>query len=148
MANYKTANQLPVLEEVTETTYALVEDGGALKRVSGELLGGKSNCCVISVDKTNAIPKPMSAEGSDEDGTIYTCNMDYDELMTALQEKTLGGFNIIIYAGTEMRLGYVSSLYFSPEAPGIMIEWRSNSDYGMIQFNSDNTISEYAPEPS
>lgn len=140
MANYKTADKLPILEEVTETTYALVEDGGALKRVSGELLGGKSSCCVINVDKTN-VP---AAEGTGDDGTIYTCNMTYDELMEALQNKTLVGFSVNVYSGTQMYGGIVSSVYFGADAPGIMITYDTKEDSGTLQFSADNTISEFS----
>lgn len=147
MANYKTANQLPILEEVTENTFALVEENGSLKRVSGSNLGGKGGCCVINVDKTNAAEE-SSAEGTGSDGTVYTCNMDYDELMEALQNKTLTGFNIIVYAGPEMQLGYAYSVYFGPGAPGIMIDWEGNNCGGTLAITSDNTISEFSSGPS
>lgn len=146
MANYKTANQLPILEEVTENTFALVEENGSLKRVSGSNLGGKGGCCVISVDKTNAAGP--SAEGTGEDGTVYTCNMDYDELMEALQNKTLTGFNIVVYAGTQMQLGDAYQVYFGSDAPGIMIMWEGNNCGGTLAITSDNTISEFDMGPS
>lgn len=153
MANYKTANQLPILEEVTENTFALVEENGSLKRVSGSNLGGKGGCCVISVDKTNAAME-MSAEGEGLDGTVYTCNMDYGELLTAIQERTLTGFNVIIYADPEMQLGYVYRVTYgaSPEPsevesgssgnPDIYIGWQSNNFEGVLVFNSNNTLTE------
>ena len=147
MAEYKTADKLPILEEVTETTYALVEDNGTLKRVSGANLGGKGGCCVISIDKTNAAEE-SSAEGSGYDGTVYTCNMDYNELMEALQNKTLTGFNIIMYAGTQMELGYADGVYFGSDAPGIMIMWEGDYYGGTLCFASDNTISEFDNGPS
>lgn len=137
MANYKTADKLPILEEVTETTYALVEDGGALKRVSGELLGGKSNCCVITIDRGAVTPSEVV-----ESPTTYTCNMTYDELMEALQNKTLVGFSINIYSGTEMYGGIANFVYFGTEAPGIMIEYSYYDGSGLLQFSSDGTISE------
>lgn len=140
MAEYKTADKLPILEEVTESTYALVEDNGALKRVSGESLGGKSNCCVISIDY-GAVSEPSEASSSSPE---YTCNMTYDELMEALGNKTLDGLNIIVYAGVQMQLGTVRMAYFGPNAPGIMIEWYvDGSDGGFLCFASDNTISEF-----
>ena len=142
MANYKTADQLPILEEVTETTYALVEDGGSLKRVPGSNLGG-SNCCVISIDRGAVVEPSEVAEGS----VTYTCNMTYDELMGALQNKTLSGFSVNMYSGTEVHPGYVQEIYFGSDAPGIMISWilYDESNAGQLQFSSDNTISLPAP---
>ena len=158
MANYKTANQLPILEEVTENTFALVEENGSLKRVSGSNLGGKGGCCVISVDKTNAAEP--SAEGTSEDGTVYTCNMDYDELLASIQERTLTGFNVIIYADPEMQLGYVYQVSYGagPEpsevdsgssgSPDIYIGWTNDNFRGVLIFSPDNTLTEFEPEPS
>lgn len=143
MANYKTADKLPILEEVTETTYALVEDGGVLKRVAGSNLGG-SNCCVINIDQGESL-EPSDAVGS---SATYTCNMTYDELMEALQNKTLVGFSVNIYSGTQMSAGYCNSIYFGTEAPGIMINYGWMDGEGMLQFSADNTISEYANELS
>lgn len=158
MVEYKTADTLPIMEEVTENTYALVEENGKLKRVFGGNLGGKGSCCVISVDKTNAAME-MSAEGEGWDGTVYACNMDYDELLTAIQERTLTGFNVIIYADPEMQLGYVYQVAYgaSPEpsatdsgssgSPDIYIGWESNGFGGVLIFSPDNTLTEFN-EPS
>lgn len=144
MANYKTADKLPILEEVTETTYALVEDNGTLKRVSGENLGGKSGCCVITINY-GAMPAPSEASSSSPE---YTCNMTYDELMEALESKTLGGFSVNSYMGTQLYPGIAINVYFGTDAPGIMIEWQYNNgnEYGGLCFASDNTISEYSME--
>lgn len=139
MANYKTADQLPILEEVTETTYALVEDGGALKRVSGELLGGKSNCCVITMEFHEAA-KPSEL---DPTAPTITCNMTYNELMEALQNRTVNGFNVIAYMGTQMGLNPVNEVYFGSDAPGIMIIMSNNM--GTLCFASDDTISMEQP---
>ena len=40
MANYKTVEQLPLVEEVTETTNVLVEENGSLKRIPSSEVGG------------------------------------------------------------------------------------------------------------
>lgn len=140
MANYKTADKLPILEEVTETTYALVEDNGTLKRVSGENLGGKSNYCAISIDY-GAMSEPSDVSSSSPE---YTCNMIYDELMEALGNKTLNGLNIIVYAGFQAQLGTINFIYFGSDAPGIMIDWYAEGFGGTLCFASDNTISEYS----
>lgn len=143
MANYKTADKLPILEEVTETTYALVEDSGSLKRVSGELLGGKSNYCVINVDQGEALEPSEINESS----RIYTCNMTHDELMEALQTKTLAGFSIYIYSGYEIYNGAIGYIYFGPVAPGIMIEYYDpNFGSSTLQFSSDGTISRHVED--
>jgi hypothetical protein len=146
MAEYKTADKLPILEEVTESTYALVEDNGTLKRVPGSNLGGGSSCCVISIDKSAATD--TDAEGTGSDRTVYTCNMDYNELMEAFQNKTLTGLNIMIYADPEMQLGSINRVYFGPNAPGIMIMWEGQNLGGTLCFASNNTISEFGSGPS
>lgn len=63
--NYKTADQLPLMEEVTETTHAIVEDGGQLKRVSGSMLGGGGKVCYIDV-----------TEEGDEASTASTLSLE------------------------------------------------------------------------
>ena len=146
MAEYKTADKLPILEEVTETTYVLVEDSGSLKRVSGKNLGGKSNCCVINIDMTNM---EVSAEGTSSDGIVYTCNMDYSELMEALQNRTLVSCSINLYSDPMMMSAQLMMIYFGYDAPGIMIEYQYEQGdelvYATLQFSADNTISEYLP---
>ena len=139
MVEYKTADKLPILEEVTETTYALVEDGGSLKRVSGSNLGGNSNCFVINIEQAEVSPAEASTSP-----TAYTCNMTYNELMEALQNKTLVGFSVNVYSGTQMYGGYVSGIYFGTDAPGIMIEYSYQNGDGTLQFSADNTISKYS----
>lgn len=145
MANYKTADKLPILEEVTETTYALVEDGGALKRVSGELLGGKSNCCVISIDYSNA-QMESDVENTDPQGVVYTCNMTYDELLQAIQDKTLNGFHIYEYAPNTVRITYANKIYF--ENDYLDIWYDSYYGTGNINFSSDNTFAAGSGAPS
>lgn len=65
--NYKTADQLPLMEEVTETTHAIVEDGGTLKRVSGSMLGGGGGGKVCYIDIT---------EEGDEASTASTLSLE------------------------------------------------------------------------
>ena len=144
MVEYKTADRLPILEEVTETTYALVEDGGSLKRVSGSNLGGKSNCCVINIDQGES-SAPSDASTS---STTYTCNMTYAELMEALQNKTLVSFVVNTYAGTMVQNGFATGVYFGSDAPAIMIYYMSIQDNvrGTLAFYSDNTISDYGSD--
>lgn len=143
MAEYKTANQLPILEKVTENTYALVEDGGSLKRVSGSNLGGKGNCCVINIEQEDASPSEASTSAA-----AYTCNMTYSELIEALQNKTLVSFVVNTYSGTMVYNGVATGVYFGVDAPGIMIYYAFlNGDYnGTLQFSSDNTISAYGSD--
>lgn len=138
MANYKTANQLPILEEVTENTFALVEENGSLKRVSGSNLGGKSNCCVISIDYSNAAA-PSSVESTDPSGVVCTCNMDYNELLEVIQNKTLNGFHIYEYAPDAMRITPASKIYFERDYLDIIYDAYYGT--GELYFNSDNTIS-------
>ena len=83
------------------------------------------------------------AEGS----VTYTCNMTYAELMEALQNKTLSGFSVNVYSGTEVYPGYATDIYFGSDAPGIMImcELNNGNDRVQLQFSSDNTISVSGP---
>ena len=76
---YKTANQLPIMEEVTDNTYALVEENGTLKRVSGSSLGGSSIKTAIIKSSTydNAISSPPEM---DNEAATYSCiNMTFEE---------------------------------------------------------------------
>ena len=76
---YKTANQLPIMEEVTDNTYALVEENGTLKRVSGSSLGGSSIKTAIIKSSTydNDISGPTEM---DNEATTYSCiNMTFEE---------------------------------------------------------------------
>jgi hypothetical protein len=148
MATYKTANNLPILEEVTENTYALVEDNGTLKRVSGSNLGGsKSNFCVINIDYSN-VAMESSAEGTDDSGVTYFCNMDYNELMEAIQNKTLDGISVNAYM--EPMFLYmsctVSQVFYGTDAPGIMFNITVPAPVNeelTLQLSSDNIITRY-----
>lgn len=52
---YKGADQLPLMEEVSGSTHAIVEDNGQLKRVPGDMLGG-SKTARIFVDLEKCEP--------------------------------------------------------------------------------------------
>ena len=76
---YKTADQLPIMEEVTGNTYALVEENGTLKRVSGSSLGGSGIKTAIIKSSTydNAISGPT--EMGNEAATYSCINMTFEE---------------------------------------------------------------------
>ena len=76
---YKTADQLPIMEEVTGNTYALVEENGTLKRVSGNSLGGSGIKTAIIKSSTydNAISSPT--EMGNEAATYSCINMTFEE---------------------------------------------------------------------
>lgn len=81
---YKTANQLPIMEEVTGNTYALVEENGTLKRVSGSSLGGSSikTAIIKSSAYDNAISGPPEMNG---ETITYSCiNMTFEEAHQAM----------------------------------------------------------------
>lgn len=68
---YKTADQLPIMEEVTGNTYALVEENGTLKRVSGSSLGGGIKTAMITINLG--------------DNTVIECtNMTFEEAYQAM----------------------------------------------------------------
>ena len=76
---YKTANQLPIMNEVTGNTYALVEENGTLKRVSGSSLGesGIKTAIIKSSTYGNAI---SGLTEMDNEATTYSCiNMTFEE---------------------------------------------------------------------
>lgn len=76
---YKTANQLPIMEEVTGNTYALVEENGTLKRVSGSSLGGSGIKTAIIKSSTYGNAISGSTEMGNE-ATTYSCiNMTFEE---------------------------------------------------------------------
>lgn len=78
---YKTPDQLPIMEEVTENTYALVEENGTLKRVSGSNLGGSGGiktAVIKSSDYDDAITGVQVA--SAVASPTYECvNMTFEE---------------------------------------------------------------------
>lgn len=140
MANYKKITDLELIEEVSESATVLAINNGTLKQVPYEMVGGgKSNCCVINIDQGNA---EGPSENVDSDELIYSCNMTYSELLEALQNKTLIGFTVNAYAGTEMRMATPLSIYYGSDAPGIMILL----DGDTLQFSSDDTIVRYNEE--
>lgn len=91
MANIKYPSDLPIMEEVTESTHAIVEDGGELKRISGSMLGGGIKTAIIksslydaalafAIDPNNNVPPNM--EG------VQTCeciNMTHAEAVEILK---------------------------------------------------------------
>lgn len=96
--NFKTADQLPLMEEVTETTHAIVEDGGQLKRVSGSMLGGGGKVCYIDIaeegDEASAastlslenIMNGVSTTASSGPTYVGSCaNMTFDEVFSTLE---------------------------------------------------------------
>ena len=76
---YKTANQLPIMEEVTGNTYALVEENGTLKRVSGSSLGGSG--IKTAIIKSSTYDNAISGlpETNNEAGTYSCINMTFEE---------------------------------------------------------------------
>lgn len=82
--NYKTADQLPLMEEVTDSTYAIVEENGTLKRVSGSNLGGSGIKTAIikqeGFDEMLAFLKDETQTKPTITDIVYTCtNMTFDE---------------------------------------------------------------------
>lgn len=75
---YRTADSLPIMDEVTDSTYALVEENGTLKRVSGSSLGGSG--IKTAIIKSSAYDNALSGmiEGS-PDATYSCINMTFEE---------------------------------------------------------------------
>ena len=81
---YKTADQLPLMEKVTDSTYAIVEENGTLKRVSGSNLGGSSiKTAIIKQEGYDEMLAYLKGETGTEPtivDTIFTCtNMTFEE---------------------------------------------------------------------
>ena len=76
---YKTANQLPIMEEVTDNTYALVEENGTLKRVSGSSLGGSGIKTAIIKSSTYDNVMPCLTTMASEPPTYSCINMTFEE---------------------------------------------------------------------
>lgn len=79
--SYKTADQLPIMEEVTDNTYALVEENGTLKRVSGSNLGGSGikTSIIKSSDYDAAISGLTTLTVPVQDITCSCTNMTFEE---------------------------------------------------------------------
>lgn len=81
---YKTADQLPLMEKVTDSTYAIVEENGTLKRVSGSNLGGSGiKTAIIKQEGYDEMLAFMKGETETEPtikDTIFTCtNMTFEQ---------------------------------------------------------------------
>lgn len=145
MATYKTANNLPILEEVTENTYALVEDNGSLKRVSGSNLGGGNggNACVFYMDTTQQEMSPMSMENTDSSGIIYSCNMSPEEIFNKISNKTLESISLIQINFDSLIMYHGQKLFFESEGVVISFYTHENNDWINLRIKEDNTIEQY-----
>ena len=81
---YKTADQLPLMEKVTDSTYAIVEENGTLKRVSGSnLVGSRIKTAIIKQEGYDEMLAYLKGETETEptiEDTIFTCtNMTFEE---------------------------------------------------------------------
>lgn len=141
MANYRSILDVESVEQATEYMNVLVEDAGSLKKVpAGGMIGGSGGSETLVVSKT------YSEETSE---TIYEPSMDYQSFISAINEKK--PVNVIVYdiSTTDDRYkiysGYRMDCEYADEY--IIIYYHtgmSGSTYSALQFNSDNSVQNYA----
>lgn len=143
---YKTADQLPIMEEVTGNTYALVEENGTLKRVSGSSLGGSGIKTAIIKSSTydNAISGPT--EMGNEAATYSCTNMTFEEAhQTMSNGEPLQAIIMFVADGMPSCLQptFVSLVDAATGVPTIAIIGTQNLNY----FWTTDGISATPPKP-
>lgn len=103
--NYTNVSDLPVLEEATENTHVIVEDGGEFKRMSGDNLGGGGVKTAIIRDN-----KYLNALGGVEENadtlTLECLNMTFEEARQIMASgeplvallQVVAGYAMSVYA--------------------------------------------------
>lgn len=123
---FKKLSDVDVLEELSENTHVIVEDGGKLKRYSAATVGGTS---------TPTIFRTISQwVGGDEDGwyeTVTTCNKTYDE---CLEEYNNNIFNAFVNDGAheENVTTYMGVLQYANE-DGTLRYYVRDQIYGYLE---------------
>lgn len=144
MATYKTANNLPIMEEVSENTYALVEENGALKRVSGDNLGGKGNRCVFTVTDESSQINPVGAAVYS-----YACNMSYSDFRrVAWEEQTVTGIDLVMRSSYGFRLGHGYEVYGDNSDGTLEICFYIGQESYTLVYYPNGTIEEMQQEVS
>lgn len=137
MANYKSIIDVESVAQATEEMNVLVEDGGSLKKVpAGGMIGGGGDGVTL------VITKMVSETAS----YTYQPSMDYQSFFAAIQEKK--SVNVIVYDTVDTYKVY-SSYYMNCEyADEYTIIYyhigTSGSSYSALQFNSDNSVQDFA----
>lgn len=148
---YKTANQLPIMEEVTGNTYALVEENGTLKRVSGSSLGGSSikTAIIKSSAYDNAISDPPEMNG---ETITYSCiNMTFEEAHQAMANGEPLQAIIMLVADGICQCCQVTSVYLTDnpfKVPSIVINNAFANAEAQHYFWTADGISDTPPSPS
>lgn len=89
MIEYKKVTDLEVLDKPTENTYAIVEDNGTFKRMSGDKLGGGGvKTAIIKAawydEYVNMFATGGGMEASSEDNEYSCINMNFEEAYKTL----------------------------------------------------------------
>jgi len=83
--SYKNLNDLPIMEETNDNTYALVADGDSMKRVPGSMLGGGGIKTAIIKDNYYDIVLNGGAPDTN-DVQVYTClNLSFEEAYATIK---------------------------------------------------------------
>lgn len=106
---YKTADQLPLMEEVSENTYAVVEENGVLKRVPGSMLGGSGGiktAIIKSSDYDNVLAGIQTTQSAEPDPVTYEClNMTFEEVyQTMANGEPLTAVGMVAFMGIPMNM--------------------------------------------
>lgn len=126
--SYKTLNDLPIMEETNDNTYALVADGDSMKRVPGSMLGGGGGiktAIIKSSDYDNALAGLTPAVGVEEPSITYECvNMTFaqafetlmrGETLAAVFMRPVGTASILLSEFNELTVLNMSD----PTAPAV-----------------------------
>ena len=136
---YKTADQLPIMEEVTDNTYVLVEESGQIKRVSGSNLGGGIKTAMITCNIVNEVFECTNMT-FEEAYQAMTTGESIDCIATLIvNDLASASHPVLVCDGTE------PTIVIKIDA-GLMIEPGSKqSNISLLAWTSSG-IDEYRPE--
>lgn len=142
MANYKSIIDVESVAQATEEMNVLVEDAGSLKKVpAGGMIGGSGDGVTLVI--TKMVPETTTYVAQ---SYVYQPSMDYQNFVAAIQE--MKPVNVIVYNTVDtykVYSGYYMDCEYADEY--IIIYYHtgtSGSSYSALQFNSDNSVQDYA----
>ena len=155
---YKTADQLPLMEEVSENTYAVVEENGVLKRVPGSMLGGSGGIKTAIIKSSyydNVLAGIQTTQSAEPDPVTCEClNMTFEEAYQSMANgEPMNAVGMLIYS--MLPVNVVGSITFAGIAmlgvPCIVISFSvpANGTLATIAelFWTENGLSTEAPRP-
>lgn len=97
--NFKKLNELEVIEEAGESTYAVVEENGVPKRIPGKKIGGGSG--------GNIFPVVINVSYDDSGAVVYSCDKTAKDIYEATSQQKMP----MLHVYEEGRFIYYSSIY-------------------------------------